>query len=655
MEAIGEQLAGIEGPARLPRAAAGNRLPRAHDAGSRLSPSSRTYAAPAPSGSGPSAAGEHGPSVVAGLDGIVGLLAAASLEARGSLATAGYVEAAAFAAQVENVARTVEYLQLLGAAAVDRSRTTAIAEAAAHTARTRRFWTTGWDTNGTETLTTPAEGTTPSADRPPPVTSPADDGCRNTAEFLRTRLRIPIREAHRRLTLALHTLPGTTLTGEPTPPRHEHLATALTPANTSTGAPAAPGTPPHQLTAPALSSHAATVITATLDRLQHHTSPETLDQIEHHLTAAAATDDPDFLARLAQRWTESIDADGTEPTEEALRHTQGVFIRKRRHALHHLEILASTDQYEQLLTAMNIATNPRTTTPNTTTNPWPATGPEAMAETPVEAAASAEDEDTTAGEPIGPDDIARRTVPVPDLERRTRAQQQLDGIITTIKTALTTNQLPTTGGNRPQIIATINHQDLFPARPHASTHSNHPGAAFTSPEPDATPYTATAPQNPRRPAAGAFVFTGPVAATTLRKIACDADIIPALLGTHGEILDLGRKTRLFSPAQRLALTARDQGCTFPNCTMPAPWCEAHHITYWSHGGATNTNNGALLCTYHHHLIHKETWTITITNNTPTFIPPPHIDPSQRPQQNHYFKPPDWTEVLANDRARPQLL
>jgi hypothetical protein len=135
------------------------------------------------------------------------------------------------------------------------------------------------------------------------------------------------------------------------------------------------------------------------------------------------------------------------------------------------------------------------------------------------------------------------------------------------------------------------------------------------------------------------MFTGPVAAATLRKIACDADIIPALLGSRGEILDLGRKTRLFTPAQRTALTARDQGCAFPKCTIPAPWCEAHHITYWSHGGPTTTNNGVLLCSHHHHIIHKEQWKITTTHSTPTFIPPPHIDPTQTPQQNHYFKPP----------------
>uniref|UniRef100_UPI000552D3B2 HNH endonuclease n=1 Tax=Haematomicrobium sanguinis TaxID=479106 RepID=UPI000552D3B2 len=63
------------------------------------------------------------------------------------------------------------------------------------------------------------------------------------------------------------------------------------------------------------------------------------------------------------------------------------------------------------------------------------------------------------------------------------------------------------------------------------------------------------------------------------------------------------------------------------------FCEAHHITPWSHGGHTNLNNGALLCPYHHHYIHTGTWTLTITNNTPTLTPPPWIDPHQQPQTN----------------------
>ncbi|WP_336885637.1 HNH endonuclease signature motif containing protein [Arthrobacter sp. FW306-05-C] len=226
---------------------------------------------------------------------------------------------------------------------------------------------------------------------------------------------------------------------------------------------------------------------------------------------------------------------------------------------------------------------------------------------------------------------------LPDLDRRTRAQKQLDGLVTAAKAALTTNTLPTTGGNRPQIIATIHYQDLFPAN--ATTPAGKSGPTTAEPGTNTTTGTAARTGAGTGTGTGTFMFTGPVAAATLRKTACDADIIPALLGTNSEILDLGRKTRLFTPAQRLALTARDQGCAFPNCTIPAPWCEAHHITYWSHEGPTTINNGVLLCSHHHHLIHKEQWTITTVHHTPTFIPPPHLDPNQTPQQNHYFKPP----------------
>ena len=136
---------------------------------------------------------------------------------------------------------------------------------------------------------------------------------------------------------------------------------------------------------------------------------------------------------------------------------------------------------------------------------------------------------------------------------------------------------------------------------------------------------------------GTLAFTGPVTAATIRKIACDADIIPVLLGSQGRILDIGRTSRIFPPHIRKAITARDQGCAFPGCTIPAPWCEAHHINYWSRGGTTSTDNGTLLCSHHHHLTHKEQWTIQIRAGIPWFIPPPHLDPRQRPRRNHYFR------------------
>ena len=83
--------------------------------------------------------------------------------------------------------------------------------------------------------------------------------------------------------------------------------------------------------------------------------------MEHALTRTAAENDPDFLSRMARSWIDALDQDGAEPSEELLRQLQGAFIRKPRHGLQHLEIFATAEQFEHLLTVMNTATNPRTT------------------------------------------------------------------------------------------------------------------------------------------------------------------------------------------------------------------------------------------------------------------------------------------------------
>lgn len=89
----------------------------------------------------------------------------------------------------------------------------------------------------------------------------------------------------------------------------------------------------------------------------------------------------------------------------------------------------------------------------------------------------------------------------------------------------------------------------------------------------------------------------------VRRLACQADLVPAVLGTDSEVLDLGRTARLFSPAQRKALAVRDRHCQAHGCTIPAAWCEAHHLHPWSSGGRTDLADGVLLCSYHHHRIH----------------------------------------------------
>jgi hypothetical protein len=100
---------------------------------------------------------------------------------------------------------------------------------------------------------------------------------------------------------------------------------------------------------------------------------------------------------------------------------------------------------------------------------------------------------------------------------------------------------------------------------------------------------------------------------TVRRLACEATILPAVLAGPSQLLDLGRTTRCFTPAQRLALALRDHGCSYPGCTIPPQWCDAHHVVPWIQGGPTDLTNGALLCGRHHTLVHQRRLTATITD------------------------------------------
>jgi len=92
---------------------------------------------------------------------------------------------------------------------------------------------------------------------------------------------------------------------------------------------------------------------------------------------------------------------------------------------------------------------------------------------------------------------------------------------------------------------------------------------------------------------------------TVRRLACDAAVIPALLDTPGQVLWLGRTRRPFTSAQIRALWLRDRHCTFPRCQAPATWCDAHHLRHWADGGNTDLANGTLLCERHHSIVHRD--------------------------------------------------
>jgi hypothetical protein len=123
----------------------------------------------------------------------------------------------------------------------------------------------------------------------------------------------------------------------------------------------------------------------------------------------------------------------------------------------------------------------------------------------------------------------------------------------------------------------------------------------------------------------------------VRRIACDANIIPVVLGSAGQPLDIGRSTRIVPQGLRRALILRDGGCAFPGCDRPPLWCDAHHIDHWADGGPTSLCNLALLCVRHHDRVHKDGWSVKIIDGLPWSIPPAWLDPQQRPRLHSRYR------------------
>lgn len=112
--------------------------------------------------------------------------------------------------------------------------------------------------------------------------------------------------------------------------------------------------------------------------------------------------------------------------------------------------------------------------------------------------------------------------------------------------------------------------------------------------------------------------------TTIRHLACSGGYQFVSIDAYGSIHGLGSPQRCFTAAQRKAITARDGGCIIPGCTIPAAWCEIHHVDPAENGGPTHTDNGILLCWAHHRTIETSGWLIKMIGGAPHIKPPPWI-------------------------------
>lgn len=138
-----------------------------------------------------------------------------------------------------------------------------------------------------------------------------------------------------------------------------------------------------------------------------------------------------------------------------------------------------------------------------------------------------------------------------------------------------------------------------------------------------------------------FESGGPLSPAQARRFLCDAEVIPAIRGSDGEVLGIGRKSRTFPVGIRRAITLRDGGCVWDGGDRPAGWCDGHHVRFWQRDfGGTSYDNGVLLCLFHHTEIHKGEWQIRMARDgIPELIPPQWLDRRQRPRRNAMHRLP----------------
>jgi hypothetical protein len=128
----------------------------------------------------------------------------------------------------------------------------------------------------------------------------------------------------------------------------------------------------------------------------------------------------------------------------------------------------------------------------------------------------------------------------------------------------------------------------------------------------------------------------PISIEAVKQFVCTGGTQTIRFDSDGRIIELGSPQRCFTPAQRKAITLRDGGCIVPGCDCPAAWTEIHHVLPDADGGPTHTDNGVLLCWFHHRTIDTSGWQIRMRNGVPEIKAPPWVQwdaPWQRAGKN----------------------
>jgi hypothetical protein len=325
---------------------------------------------------------------------------------------------------------------------------------------------------------------------------------------------------------------------------------------------------------------------------------EHLEAAEQQLVKAAQHLNPADLAKAGKRARDILDTDGPEPAEEDAYRREALWYRKADQGIRIGGYLAG-ENAELFSTLIHAGAKPHR---------------------------------TTDGQP----------------DPRGRDKRQADALVAVMNAATTGS-----GNAGPNITVTIDYNALKNAttakinrtatpdhtQPTSTRDDNHDGEGRSSGVSGVQPLPFSLDAGSGM---GELVFGDNLSAAAVRRLACDSGVLPVVLGSNSQPLDVGMKKRFVTDPIRNALIARDKGCVI--CGAPPIMCDAHHIVHWTDGGPTSLANLALFCKLHHREIHHGLWSVTITDGIPQISRPPWADrtPGRRRLRVPPNLPPECT-------------
>lgn len=406
-------------------------------------------------------------------------------------------------------------------------------------------------------------------------------GCRNAVELVQRITGESARVVNGRFRLARTVGTDVSLVGETIPAQQEHVAVALT-----TGR---------------LSPESAQLISTMLAKHTSFEVAEHREMAERCLVQAATGldfevgDEPqlpmhaDDIRMLCKRWDDALDPDGSAPDDEQRMDRRYLNLGRPDNGLVRVNGLITMEVAAALMAAKDALSNPH--------RPAATDGRDADGVETASGAGRNFEEEAKA-------DLCQR------VDLRTAGQLRHDAFETVLRVALAAKGLPTLGGAHTTVVVEVQEEAL------------------------------------RRGTGSAWLLDhegerSAISVASVKNMSCGASIQTVVRNSLGRIKQLGTPMRTFNAHQRRTIALRDQQCVIPGCTVPASWCEVHHVVPHSHGGATHTDNGVLLCTFHHRTIDTGGWEITMQDGVPSIGAPGWLGtfyPEAKQPYLHKMKP-----------------